>query len=426
MNQTHNPKGNLMSEKSPLRLVQATVQNVLGVVEATITPDGAMTIVSGANGSGKTGLTEAISFALCGKKLPEMPVRNGQKQGSVDFEIARDGQPALRGVFTIPARGSHSLKLFDSNGLPVKSPRGVLNTLLAKYLVDPVSFQEADQAEQHAVVLKALGVDVDRLNAARKAAFEARTVANRTIDTLKKQLADLPFDSEAPGLIVSIGELSRKLAADLEANGKSERLGREADYMHTLLEAAKSALRNAEEKYDTARKLFNLTPPMIETGITQAKIDSAEADNAKVAANAHHSAKKAELTEAETAQVKTQSNLDAVDQEFATAAGEADLPIDGLEIDAEGLSLNGRPLDQACGRDQLLIGFGVGLLDKPQFPFVIIDNGERLDPESFRDIVAEAERRGVQVLMTTVHPVDTPALTMIEGVGHKPPDPTDA
>jgi recombinational DNA repair ATPase RecF len=54
------------------KIIRLTVQNLLRIQAAEVTPDGALVIVAGRNDQGKSSLLNCIGIALSGKNLPHV------------------------------------------------------------------------------------------------------------------------------------------------------------------------------------------------------------------------------------------------------------------------------------------------------------------------------------------------------------------
>src|SRR5687767_2826874 len=104
--------------KSAGRIIRLTVQNLLRVRAAEVTPDGALVIVAGNNDQGKSSLLNSIAIALSGKDLPAEPIRQGSASGHVILETDE-----LIVTRRFSRSGGSTLEVRDKDGVKIMSPQ---------------------------------------------------------------------------------------------------------------------------------------------------------------------------------------------------------------------------------------------------------------------------------------------------------------
>lgn len=90
-----------------------------------------------------------------------------------------------------------------------------------------------------------------------------------------------------------------------------------------------------------------------------------------------------------------------------------DLGVQGLEIGAGELRLNGVPFRQASQAEQIRTAAAVAMRQKPRIRLMRVDDGEHLDSNSRTILIEEAKRHGFQLFMTIVK--DVPKLEISYG-----------
>ena len=88
------------------KIIKLSAENVMGVKAVEISPDGAVIVIGGKNGQGKSSVLNSIMMALGGKKaIPRKPIRDGEKKAEIMVELdevnvylrfTNDGKPYLR------------------------------------------------------------------------------------------------------------------------------------------------------------------------------------------------------------------------------------------------------------------------------------------------------------------------------------------
>ncbi len=87
----------------------------------------------------------------------------------------------------------------------------------------------------------------------------------------------------------------------------------------------------------------------------------------------------------------------------------ANLPIPGLEIQPEHIAINGKPLHCLSNSEQIKVGVAIAATLAPACGFVLIDNGESLDPDNRQTLRQIADELNLQLILTLVDPDATPS-----------------
>jgi hypothetical protein len=86
----------------------------------------------------------------------------------------------------------------------------------------------------------------------------------------------------------------------------------------------------------------------------------------------------------------------------AKALHEAKLPIEGLAIDGDQVTVGGIPIDQLSTEEQIRITLSIARAMAKELPLVCIDGVERLDEEHFAEFTKQATSDGFQYFVTRV------------------------
>ena len=400
-----------------------------------------LTIVSGENAQGKSSLLRAIIAALGGKDtLPERPVREGADHADIDLDL---GDKIVKR--RIKPDGKTTLTVESKDGAAkYASPQKLLSELVGNLAFDPLEFAEQDTKTQATTLRKLCGIDTTELDARRKMAFDRRTDLNRDVKRLDAEAAAIrvPDPPVAPAPIAAPPRVSVKALAEEHAAAMREKQANDCDRASLAhhweilqdaeaeLVALREALAKAEADLVTDRKAFaakqeqvaKLVDPDVDT--IGARFEKAEFDNAAAEAaekaqeraqreNAEAVARRAlavnakaqklaELKKAATAAEALTDDIAAIDAEKAAILAAAAFPCDGLGVDGDVVTYQGRPLSQASSAEQLRVCLAIAAAINPKLRTLIVRQGNDLDQTRLRQVAEWATDRGFQVLLERV------------------------
>ncbi|MEN6532208.1 MAG: hypothetical protein ABFD89_01000 [Bryobacteraceae bacterium] len=134
-----------------MRLSRLVIDNIKGIEHLEFQP-GALTVLRGANGTGKSSVIEATMSVFSGGSDPGW-LRLGAKKGSVVMEITNDdGALAATITKTVAVKRSGegistTLEILDPNGVPVPAPQSFIKSLGESWAVDPSSILNIDTSK---------------------------------------------------------------------------------------------------------------------------------------------------------------------------------------------------------------------------------------------------------------------------------------
>jgi DNA repair exonuclease SbcCD ATPase subunit len=394
-----------------MKIISLTAENVKRLKAVEIRPDGAMVVLGGKNGAGKSSILDAIEMALGGKdRAPAVPIRRGESEASVVLEL-----DDLKVTRTFTASGNSYLRVENKDGARFQSPQAILDKLVGTLSFDPLEFSRMAPREQLATLKALVGLDFSELDRKRAEVFQARAETNRAARDLRGALSNMTFHSDTPIEEVSAKALMEELRAAREINQANQRQRTELEKRRQEVQAKQGRLaeiRNEikalEQKIRDLQSLAGQIEADIEAGIDagkrfaeqvealrdvdlaaiEARIAEADEINAWVRENKAFADVdlKAEQTEAK-AEALTRE-IEAIDQQKAEALAAAKFPIPGMSFDENGVLLNGLPFAQASSAEQLRASVAMGLALNPKLKVLLIRDGSLLDADSLR-MVAE-------------------------------------
>jgi len=438
------------------------VENFAGLKEMDLDL-GALTVLVGANASGKTSLLEAIKAALSRGGFDDDSINIDADKGEVQVNLSNGMEVKARRV-----RGKNPTVKVSQDGVPMPSPRTLLDGLLDPVSLDPMKWLDGDrtQALLDAMPLRVSKADIQAIydeagvpEAYRKGQLDGMLSKRHAVEVIGevekhlvgvrrnanaevKQLAawvaqeqdNLADLTDPTDMIDKLQETAREAQRQIDAAGHQ----REAH------EAATEAVQRAEERLAAKQEriedmeqqlaIAREEAAMLATDLEDARhklketpepaedLSEVEAEAARVAAElADLKEQRGRYLEAREQQGRVDSeaerlekmrevakSLDAGVKAFRAAPGGllagADLPVDGLEYTDGKLTRNGVPIGKLSGAETVRLACKVAVhrVKQQRGQFVLLDGLEQLDDEQRAAMLEEVRASGVQWIITEV------------------------
>lgn len=432
-----------------MKITAAHITNYMGVVDVRIEPaaDSYLLLVCGENDAGKTSTFNAITNALGGKKAqPARAVRDGADKATTVIDLD-DG---YRIEHMVPKVGEPTLKITGPDGR-IARPQEWLKKLLGGSFLDPLAFLTAEPKEQRKKLAGLVGLDLDGYAAERKPIYDERTVAGRLLDQAQAELARLPPVAERPPAARSQAAIRADLdQVDAEQRAVAEKLaarGRIADRAVAGIESTKRL------RADLARLQAQLVQQEEQLASDQAAIvaaDQALGNDAPgavagrvAAAEERRRSLREEAGRAETlarweaaseaatrqrqraedavrdqgvARDKLTGQIGALDQRHAAALAAAPMPVDGLSITDDGLTLDGIPFEQASKSAQMRCAIAISMAMQPGLKDILIRDGSLIGGPRLAMLHAEAMFADCRLWIERVGEKDEGAIIIRDGL----------
>ena len=437
------------------KLVKLEISNFMGIAQRVIEP-GAVNLVRGGNGRGKTSLTEAVRFLLEGGTDASLLSDGAEKGGvrgtwdngivatrgisakgqTIDLKIPVDGQ-------TVSLSGIKEARGFLSNlvGEIAVDPMALSycpETKLAEYVSDLCSPEVTDGELREAAgisIPKTLkGTGLDRLAAVRKLVYDERTGVNRVASdkaTTAEQLrATLPPESEEGADLAALrarkeglerrvnasygtadvayeeGKKAARKGAEERIKGFDEMLERSIERQRAETKAAADAVLAEErlvietltaDREGAKREATREVAPEIEALTAEiARAESLVEEHARASKTREIIA--ASEREARDGKAKSKELTAALERIDALRDRKlSSLPIKGLEIRDGEVFYQDRPWRRVNTAQQMEVGFEIALVKAGKSGLVIVDHFEALEPEAQEQLIGLALARGLQV-----------------------------
>lgn len=400
-----------------MKIQKLQISNFLRVKSITVEPSPDQNVVRlhGRNMQGKSSVIRALQAAFGGKKFhPPKPIHEGADEARVSVDCGellievtwRDGGEKV------------DLVVRTADGARVRSPQAVLDTFYSKVSFDALAFVRMAPQQQVELLRQLSGVNFERLDFERAEFYAKRTDVGRDRDKAVAQGAGAPA-GEAPkettlsALTAQIQALSDAETARNIATARCSGAGQTAQAATNRMAALRKELDEAHEharlrsaEYDAAKlaavEAEAHLKAMGDGAALRAKLQTAEADNARARDLRAKKAKAIEGAALTKQYAELTKAIDAIDDQKQKAVAAAKLPVDGLDFTGAEVMYGGKPFSQASDREQVLISAAIGQALSPKLGALLIREGAFLDEDGWKALSAWAEDRDVQVWIEDV------------------------
>lgn len=447
-----------------MRVSKLSIRNVLGIESLDITP-GAVTVISGGNGTGKTSVMEAIKSVVNGGSDATL-VRKGQEAGEVVI-LLDNGMEIRKRI----GQSRSPVTVKNGEGQKLPEPQSVIAQLMDSVSANPVAFLTAPAAKRAEMLLDILPwavteqdlidcgcqpwmkdlsgpMRLDVIDQLRKRVYDDRTGLNRVVKEQRAAAAALTSstpegtqESVAAELASVDAELSRKTVQIATANAelrtaierKRNELG--AEYragIEGIRQQFGSVIEDLERKLAEVRRemaaaeaelqrigsevLAEATEELRKAtsdAVAQLEVDALAFSNRKSLLAERLTA---HTRAAEALRIAKQSEDKATDAERQSEKASrvidaldalkqkalANLPIPGAEVRDGDIFIGGINFDRLNSSKRVGIALRVAKLLAGEVGLVAVDNLECLDPNTFAAFERSAVKSGLQFIVTRV------------------------
>jgi len=404
-----------------MKVESLEVSSFKGVRHVNIKPGGMIVEITGRNGAGKSSVVDAIQWAIGGAKFaPETPVRKGNAKAEV---VADLGDLRIRRTQT--KAGSMTLDVTTRDGVPQKSPQALYSSIA----FDPLAFVRAKPAEQRETLINAAGIrgTIASIDDAANAAKVERTDLGRQVNQLAAQVAALP-DTPGPteevnsaDLIAEIRDANDRIAENKKARTwYAEKKAEHAKAVQRVaeLEQQLGAARTNAENLDAiveqwAEKIEALADPDIRA--MQDQLTGIEGTNRQIRDRANRKRLAAQLADVRAKHAAAERRIEEAAIAKADALTNSPLPIPGIGLTDDGVTLNGVPIGQANWAAQIRASVALAAAVSPKLKVALVREGSALDGANLTALEEAATAAGLQVWIERVTNGEKVGITIVDG-----------
>ena len=398
------------------------IKNFQRLSSAVIEPSGNVIMICGLNANGKTSVLDAVETTLCGfnAKFIKRPIKDGA--GRADIDIVMDDGATYSRRFT--ASGS---VLTGKAADGAKMGQKDLDKLLSALGVDASAFINAGEKKQLETLLSVVDLPFvpAELDAERKSIFDERTVANRDVKRLEAQLERfLPLPADLPAEETSMSELAAQIEAaqNYATNAKAaqdnvtwwdNQIAEKEDQLRQMIEDLETS--KERRKVALARVAEYAAAPEVDVEGLREQLATQEVTNSQIRVSRERAAVATELTEARDTVEQLTTDLQEIDARKADGLAKAEMPVEGLSFDEEGVLYQGIPFSRASGAEQIIVSAAMIIATDPAVRTMVIRNGNVMDTNSLAVLQGMCEENQFQAFVEFVSDSEDHEFRIVDG-----------
>ena len=409
-----------------LKVIGIQIENFQKIRTFLLQPEGNVIKITGANGSGKTSVLDAIWLALAGARGgPTAPVRQGAGRGVVRLDL---GDIRVTRMWSEGGDSKGEMFIEAEDGRRYGTPQRMLDSLMGQISFDPLAFIHMDVKQKAEELRKLLNIDevLAAIRADEENDYTTRREQTKLAKTLEAQRANVHVPEGLPEKKRDIDAMIEELGKVAEFNIGIEReilrRGQDGDRLalmcadvNVMIERAEELermLADVRERIVTQEsKIVELTNDLAKRPKLPEPKDAAALSEELTAARGINAGidrrSQAERMDAEIAIVKAtigrlDDAIDAHREKAAKLITEAEYPVEGLGFKDDEVIYNGLPFAQASNAEQIKVSIAMGMALNPKIRIMRIKDGSLLDANSIAVVEAMAEHENFQVWMELV------------------------
>lgn len=409
-----------------LTIVRLTAENVKRLRAVEITPDGNLVVLSGRNAQGKSSVLDAITYALGGKAaVCAEPVRRGAEVAEIVCDL---GELVVKRRFT--AGGGTTLEVTSREGLRFPSPQAMLDKLVGELTFDPLAFARQSAKDQLETLRGLLGLDFAEADREAELAYNERTLVNRELKAAEARLKAMPpMHAGTPKEPVNPGDLAGELQNANFTNSDNARRRQLADSCREDLRHRQAEIVRMREALARAEaELQELTTKMaeqearvallvdVDTRPIMERMRNADAINQRVRANQQRAEAEKEVAAKSAKSNELTDRINEIQQWKLNQVEAAKMPVAGLGLNEDGVTLNGLPLSQASAAEQLRVSVAIGIAMNPRLRVLLLRDASLLDRDSLAMVGEMAKAAGAQVWLERVEDDSATSVVIEDGM----------
>jgi len=390
-----------------------SIKNYKRIKSVEMKPEGALIVIGGENGQGKSSILESFMATIGGKgQQCNLPVRDGEVKAEMAWTF-----DDLKAALIIKKNGERKLTLTNEQGV-ISQAQTYLDRLYNKQLFNPLKFLEETPKKQLETLKQLVGIDFTELDEEYNSLYEERTVTNRGVKEYTAKLDMTERHLGVPDEEVSVNDLMVELDAALANNTdiRNKKKSLEGKYsiqnewqyeierLEQRLEDDKQHIAAIQKEIIDAESFLDKMMPSDEDTIRQ-NINDCTDTNRKVRENKERFQLKVNLNNEQVLADDLTSRLERITTEKQRLLKEADFPVEGLSFDSEEIIFNGLPFSQesASGQRKVAVSMAFKLLKPPigseYINVVLIKDSPYLDDKSLAELECVANQNDGQILL---------------------------
>lgn len=391
------------------------ITNFQNVSAVKIEPTNSVIMLFGKNAAGKTSVLDAIETTFCkfNARVTKRPIKDGA--GRADIKIKMTDGTFLHQKFT-PSGPTLTGKKADGGKLGQRD----LDQAMSLLGVDAAAFINAGEKKQLEILLSTvvlpfvpaeLDAEIKDLEAKRLlAGQQGKAIGDVTV------IPELPTEeTSAQELIAAIraAEDLKRENAEIE-NGVQVAANEVASLTAKIAELT-GALESWTQTLEARTASLAGLPEPANTSALEARLATVEEANADIRANntAREQVDRKNALRAEWA--KYDAHIKTVQQRKADGLAAAEMPVEGLSFDEEGVLYQGVPFSRASGAEQIIVSAAMIIATDPEVRTMVIRNGNMMDETSLQTLQSMCEDNEFQAFVEFVSDSEDHEFRLVDG-----------
>lgn len=425
-----------------MKIVRIETTHYMGTRHIIIEPGNRHAVlIGGMNEQGKSSLIGAIGGCFSGREVADEPIRRGKKRA----EIRMDTEDPEWEIVRKFGKSGSTLVIKNADGKVQKKPQKLLDEIIGKRCLDPLAFMRLKKREQRDLLVSVLdiGIDLFEHDRERKQVYDKRSGHNSNVKRLRFEVEAKEDTTPIPDEIdvsVVIDEL-RKLR-EVEATQGAD-MRKHAAIVDTLTTRRNALLDNRRRLSEMQAAIDDVTDDIAawEKQLHAAELDLgthvSDDDLARQAADAEDDISTAAATNAERATVIAERkafaslsgelkreessardctrSIERLDDKKADALAAANMPVEGLSFDEDGVLYKDVPLSQASSARRLRVSLALAAAISPQLRDIWTTDGALLDVDSLEVVKEFAAEYDLRLWLERVGEGDEGAIIIRDG-----------
>lgn len=398
------------------KILRLQSTNYKKLVATEITPEGNLVVINGKNGAGKSSILDSITAALGGvsKRDTPKPIREGQDSAEIVLETE---ELVVTRRFT---QSGSTLVVTNHEGAKFPKGQAKLDDLLGKLSLDPFAFTQLSEKAQleQLLALVDLPFDPKELEQQRKDLYDQRAEVGRQ----GKAIGEVEVDESLPADEQSAGELIKRIQDVQNAQRDRDEFDRGIQLAEEKVKSItdqiaqlKAELADWESRLKARLKERDSLPAVEDTAAIEEQLANVEESNAAIRANNDARRRKAEQDRLRDKYEKFTDSLKELDKTKADGLAKAEMPVEGLGFDSDGVTYEGIPFKQTNTASQIRVSFAMAMAMNPKLRVIRIAEGSLLDEDNLKLVADMAEENDFQVWIESVGQGDGTGIIIEDG-----------
>ena len=423
-----------------MRIIRFQTANIKRISVAEIDANRYVNRITGANGSGKTSLLDAIEWALVGgKNIPTQPVRRGSVRGTIKIDMGEtdtevtltrqffEGSAKRAGRLLIEQKPGGDASEFQDKRKRATTPDEIEDALLKQVSFDPLEFLRMEPKKQYHVLrrISTPEIDMDALDETIQKNFDERTVAGRQRDQLEAQRNAIIIPDNLPtekrdekAMLAELAQVSIHNSAIDQEQRRRERITDEIRIALELVQRLQQQLVAAEAAYESLKAVPDTWEPLAEpkdAGALAEEINEARIINKAIDRGAERAKIDTQYATVHAEWSRLDAEVKEGERKKKEAIAHAKYPVEGLGFGNQEVMYNGLPFDQASNGEQIRVSAAIGMTTNSKVRVMRIKDGSLLDEASLGIIADMAHEHDFQVWIEQCDETGNIGIYMEEG-----------